>query len=221
MVRVVCVSKCVGVVCVCVRVQVHVIMRMRSISPKRLLGLMSSFFAILAVIRASVLFVESLSVVHGERAADRELLRLCANREAMESADFRALCLAKRADQSAPLIFKALLRSVHTSFVEFAQLFSSPGRVAILILFVLTGAAAPVIKTVCNVLLQNVQKRGRRRRSRPATSDSESDLEDQGDSSQIVLLQHHNSARSLFHRGKQNSHKIIEMPTDMIDYTTE
>ena len=85
----------------------------------------------------------------------------------------------------------------------------------------LTGAAAPVIKTVCNVLLQNVQKRGRRRRSRPATSDSESDLEDQGDSSQIVLLQHHNSARSLFHRGKQNSHKIIEMPTDMIDYTTE
>ena len=72
--------------------------------------------------------------------------------EASAAPDFRALCLRKRAERAAPILLKAVLRAVTTAFSEFCEVFSSPSRVALLVLFSITGIAAPVVKALARCL---------------------------------------------------------------------
>ena len=102
----------------------------------------------LVLIRLFVLFCESFSVVRSERLADDDLIELCGRGAAADSAKFRSLCLQAKADRAAPLIFKAVLRAIRTSFADFSECFSSPSRIAILVLFVVSGLALPVVKAV-------------------------------------------------------------------------
>lgn len=102
----------------------------------------------LVLIRFVVLFCESFSVVRSERLADDDLIELCGRGAAADSVKFRALCLQAKADRAAPLIFKAVLRAIRTSFADFTECFSSPSRIAILVLFVVSGLALPVVKAV-------------------------------------------------------------------------
>jgi hypothetical protein len=131
-------------------------------SPKKVLGLASAGMSLLAVARVVVLVVESYSAVWSERQADRELMDMCNAGTALMSSDFRALCLKKRAEQSAPIVFKALLRACTTAFTDFCELFTSPTKIVLLILFCLTGVAAPVVKALATLMVDNFKKNRRR-----------------------------------------------------------
>jgi len=160
----------------------------RFTSPKKVLGLVGVGLSMLTFARATCLLVESYSAVFAERHADFDLIRLCDEGSALQSADFRSLCLKKRAERAAPVVLKAVTRAVVVAFTEFCEVFSSPSRVILLVLFSLTGMAAPVLKVLCKLFMQNLKTRNLRRSSaKYATSDSESESDDeQGKHYQIV-----------------------------------
>ena len=133
--------------------------------PKRVLALVGSLCSLLTVARVVVLFVESWSAVASEREADSELMQMCDVGTAAQSADFRALCVRKRADRASPVLLKALLRACSTAFADFCELFSSWTKVALLVLFCLTGIAAPVVKALAALFTAHLRKSRRTRRS--------------------------------------------------------
>ena len=100
--------------------------------------------------------------------------------EATAAPDLRTLCLRKRAERAAPIVLKAVLRAVTTAFSEFCEVFSSPSRVALLVLFSITGIAAPVMKALAALFVQNLKKRRLKQTAKYATSDSEDSDDDEG-----------------------------------------
>jgi hypothetical protein len=148
-------------------------------SPRRAVAMAASIVSLLAFARIACSVLEAYSQVRGERLADAELMQMCANNIGKGSADFRALCLRKRAEQASPVIFKALLRACSSAFQDFAESMSSPTKVLLLILFCFTGVAAPVVKAV-SALFVDALKRRRRRYGRKA-KDSDSDDSDNED----------------------------------------
>ena len=154
---------------------------------KRSLGVVSSTLAFIAAARVIVLFSESFATVRGERIADRDLIKLCESGQATLSVDFRSLCLKKHAERSAPLLLKALLRACSTAFSDFAEHFSSPARILLLFIFCATGVAAPLVKMVLSVALQQMRmRRARVNNIKYAQSDSDED-----DHHEIVMLGGH------------------------------
>ena len=132
-------------------------------SPRRALAMAASIISILAFARIACSVLEAYSQVRGERLADAELMQMCAERAGKGSADFRALCLKKRAEQASPVIFKALLRACSSAFQDFAESMSSPTKVLLLILFCFTGVAAPVVKAGSTLLVDQFKRRRHRR----------------------------------------------------------
>ena len=155
----------------------------RLTSPKKVLGIVGAALTLLTFARAFCLLVESYSAVFAERHADLDLMILCDSGQAAQAPDFRTLCLKKRSERAAPIVLKALTRAVVVAFTEFCEVFSSPSRIIILVFFSLTGIAAPIIKTLCKLSVQNLLVRNNN--CKYATSDSESDSE-QGKHFQIV-----------------------------------
>ena len=51
----------------------------------------------------------------------------------------------------APLVFKAILKALRTTFSDFTESFNSPARIAMLLLFCLSGLALPVVKAVSSL----------------------------------------------------------------------
>ena len=92
----------------------------------------------------------------------------CLGRISEESVDFRSLCMRKRASHASPLVLKAVLRACGTAFADFAESVSSPTKLVLIILFCLTGTAAPMIKAVSMLCLQQLKKRRTRRDRRRA-----------------------------------------------------
>ena len=149
-------------------------------SPKKVFALITAALTMLTIARVIVCLVEAYSAVRSERMDDSELMRLCNDEtRAAASADFRTLCLRKRAERAAPILLKAVLRAVTTAFSEFCEVFSSPSRVALLVLFSITGIAAPVMKALAAIFVQNLKKRRLKQSAKYATSDSE-DSDDDG-----------------------------------------
>ena len=140
----------------------------RLTQPRRVITLVSSLCTLLTVARVVVLFVESWSAVASEREADAELMQMCDVGTAAQSADFRALCVRKRADRASPVLLKALLRACSTAFADFCELFSSWSKIALLILFCLTGIAAPIVKALAALFTAHLRKSRRARRSTDA-----------------------------------------------------
>jgi len=103
----------------------------------------------LATTRVLVLFFESYSVVRAERQSDIDLIALCKAGAARDSDKFRSACMQARSEQAAPVFLKAILRSIRTAFSDFSECFNSPSRIAILLLFCLSGIALPVVKAIC------------------------------------------------------------------------
>tara|TARA_B110001452_G_scaffold264223_1_gene266894 strand:+ start:3320 stop:4027 length:708 start_codon:yes stop_codon:yes gene_type:complete len=158
-------------------------MLLRLASPKRVLRFIGSGLALLSVARVLVLVIESYSQVRNERLEDEDLMNACDTGIAAQSADFRALCLRKRAERAAPVLLKALLRACTVCFTDFCESMSSPTKIVMLVLFCLTGIAAPVVKALAQIFVQSV--RGRRWRSVENDSGSEDD-----DVPEIALLSH-------------------------------
>ena len=161
-------------------------------SPKKVFALITATLTFLTFARIVVCLVEAYVAVRTERLADEGLMRTCNDpmQEATAAPDFRALCLRKRAERAAPIVLKAVLRAVTTAFSEFCEVFSSPSRVALLVLFSITGIAAPVVKALAALFVQNLkQRRMRRSSAKYVTSDSEdTDDEDEEGHYQVVEI---------------------------------
>ena len=156
---------------------------------KHLLRILGAASIAIAVIRVLVLFSESYSIVASERASDQSLINLCRNEElaASASSKFRGACMSARADAASPVLLKALLRSVHTAFTDFAEAFSSPFKICILVLFILSGLSAPLIKAVSKTFLAGLS----------SSKTHESDSEDDEAPPMLVLQNHLHSRRWL------------------------
>ena len=77
-----------------------------------------------------------------------------------EHADDRGQAAAASATRDE---LKALLRAVTTAFADFVEVLSSPTRVLMLVLFTLTGVAAPVVKAASHLAVDHLRTRRRRR----------------------------------------------------------
>lgn len=158
--------------------------------PRRVSSWVSILSIGLFLTRFVVLFSESWSMVRSERAADATLLRMCSQGVADESPKFRSLCIQARADQAAPLLFKVTLRSIRTAFSDFLETFHSPTRVALLVLFCVSGLALPVVKAISAIVASHLNHdplksiRGRKRRSRGGYGDDKDGDDDYNDDSQ-------------------------------------
>ena len=160
-------------------------------SPKRVVGFITTGLTILTIARIVVCLVEAYSEVRHERLADEGLMKLCGDptADATAAPDLRALCLRKRAERAAPILLKAVLRAVTTAFTEFCEVFSSPSRVALLVLFSITGIAAPVVKALVALFVQSLKRRRLKRSSvKYATSDSE-DTDDEGEEGRYQVVE--------------------------------
>ena len=102
-------------------------------------------------VRVFVLFCESYSQVNSERLSDNQLLELCSRGAASESTKFRQLCLQTKAERAAPLVFKAVLKAIRTTFCDFTDSVNSPTKIALLLLFCLSGLALPVVKAISSL----------------------------------------------------------------------
>ena len=146
------------------------------VSPKKVFALITAALTFLTFARIVVCLVEAYVAVRSERLADEGLMQMCndPSQQAAAAPDFRTLCLRKRAERAAPILLKAVLRAVTTAFSEFCEVFSAPSRVALLILFSITGIAAPVVKALAALFVQNLKRRRLRQRgAKYVTSDSE------------------------------------------------
>jgi len=118
---------------------------MPRVSPKRLAALLTAALAVFSFCRVSVLFFESISAVRADREADAELIEICKSGAARGSTKMRAACLQARADRASPLLFKAIVRAVHTAWSEFVDTVGTPFGFATVVLFLLSGFVVPVI----------------------------------------------------------------------------
>lgn len=110
--------------------------------------------ATLSLVRVAVLFAESWAAVRAERVGDAALLQICEEQTLASSDKFRNACLAARADSAAPVLLKTLMRAVHTAFTDFCEAFNTPSRLCLLILFLLSGVSAPIVKSIVTTLLR-------------------------------------------------------------------
>ena len=173
-----------------IRIEKNLASLKRITSPKKVLGIITACLTLLTFARAVVCLVESYSAVRSERHADAGLIKVCEDGLASLSNDFRKLCILKRAERASPVLLKAILRAVTSSFSDFCEIFSSPSRVALLVLFSITGMAAPIVRAVVALFIQNLQSRRlRNERGRYATSDDENDDDDDDDTNfQVVQI---------------------------------
>lgn len=121
------------------------------LTAKQAVALIGGLITIVSFARVAVLFLEALSAVRTERAADVELLELCAQGSASDSMKMRSACLQARADRASPILLKAVLRAVSTAFEDFSDSVSSPGKLLVVVLFVLSSVFLPMntwIKTL-------------------------------------------------------------------------
>jgi hypothetical protein len=127
------------------------------VSPMRARSILPVIFgasAALSLVRVVVLFSESWAAVRAERVGDAALLQICDEQTLSTSEKFRNACLQARADTAAPVLLKTLMRSVHTAFVDFSEAFNTPTRLFFLILFLLSGVSAPLVRVFVTTLLR-------------------------------------------------------------------
>jgi hypothetical protein len=122
--------------------------------PKLIVPIIVATSTALSLVRVLVLFSESWAAVRSERAGDEALLQVCDQQTLATSDKFRNACLAARADSASPVLFKTLMRSVHTAFIDFCEAFNTPTRICLLLLFLLSGVSAPIVKVIVATLIR-------------------------------------------------------------------
>ena len=114
------------------------------ISPRRVVAISTGVLALLSFSRVVVLVLESLSVVSDERAQDIELLEVCKKGVARGSLKMRSACLQAQAERASPILLKAFLRAFSTAYSDFCASVSTPSRMAVVFLFLLSSVFLPV-----------------------------------------------------------------------------
>lgn len=146
---------------------------MARMTGKRAASWVTVAMALVTLSRVCVLFLETLSEVRDERNADLELLDVCRAGAAKASSKMRAACLAANAERASPILLKAVVRAVSTTFREFTESVQSPLGFATVVLFVVSSLVLPITPIV--KLLGSWNRK--RRKSAARVEDSDSDEE--------------------------------------------
>ena len=127
---------------------------------RRLASLAVTASAAISAVRVLVLFFESYSTVAAERSADAKLLELCQSEEtAAASQKFQNACVAARAAGAAPILLKSLIHACHTVLTDTLELFNSPTRVVVVVLLVISGVSAPLVRLLFVTLVAGMRTR--------------------------------------------------------------
>ena len=118
------------------------------VTSKKLAAWVTTALAVISFSRVAVLFLESLSVGREERNADAELLEVWRSGAAKASPKMRTACLQAQAERASPIVLKAIVRAVSTTFKEFYESVNSPFGFATALLFVLSSLVLPIIPMV-------------------------------------------------------------------------
>jgi hypothetical protein len=147
---------------------------------KRLAKLVVTASTVISATRLLVLFSESYARVSSERAGDSKLLELCKDEDSGISASdkFRTACVQARASGASPIVLKAILAAINHVFLDFSELASSPTRMIVLVLFVVSGVSAPFVKLVAQTFIAGMRSR----------TDDEEESDDENRRDQTVLL---------------------------------
>lgn len=113
-------------------------------SAKRALAACATLTAVGSFARVSVLLLESLAAVRDERQQDLELIDLCQQGAARSSMKMRTACIQAQADRASPILLKAVLRAFSTAFDDFSDSVSTPGKLCVLLLFVVCSLFTPM-----------------------------------------------------------------------------
>lgn len=114
------------------------------INGRRVVQAVSLLLAAGSLARVVVLFLESVAAVREERAHDTELLKLCVEGHARGSTKMRTACLQARSDLASPVLLKGLLRAFSTAYAEFIDSVSTPAKLALFLLFVMSSIFLPI-----------------------------------------------------------------------------
>ena len=125
------------------------------VTPKNAVAIFGGILTLVSFSRVCVLFLEALSAVRDERSQDSELLEICASGVARGSMKMRAACLQAQADRASPVILKAVLRAVSIAFQDFSESVSSPGKLLVVVLFVVSSIFLPVTSWIRAALPQD------------------------------------------------------------------
>lgn len=117
---------------------------MVALTAKQAVALIGGLLTVVSFARVSVLFLEALSAVRDERNQDSELLELCKQGSARGSMKMRSACLQAQADRASPVLLKAVLRAVSIAFADFSESVSSPGKMLVVALFVMSSLFLPM-----------------------------------------------------------------------------
>ena len=109
------------------------------ITGKRAIKLLGAVAGTIAFSRIACSFLESLAVVRAERRDDAELLQLCSEGLAASSHKMRAACLAAQSSRASPVVLKAVLHAVNSSWQDFTAAVSSPAQLISLLAFVVAS----------------------------------------------------------------------------------
>ena len=115
-----------------------------NLTTKQVVAILGAICTIVSFARVSVLFLEALAAVRDERNQDVELLELCAQGSARSSQKMRTACLHAQSDKASPILLKAVLRAVSIAFEDFSESVSSPGKMLIVVLFVISSIFLPI-----------------------------------------------------------------------------
>lgn len=154
------------------------------ITTTRLAGWVTVAISIMTFSRVAVLFLESLSVVREERLEDVALLELCADARAKGSPKLRAACLQAQAERASPIVLKAIVKAVQTTWNEFTESISSPFGMATCVLFVLSSLVLPIVPMLKAVAFASSSRRAAIKAH--GSDDEDSDAENP----HIIVLNH-------------------------------
>ena len=114
------------------------------ITAKNAVAAIGGIAAVVSFSRVCVLFLEALATVRDERSQDSELLEICKSGIARGSLKMRSACLSAQSERASPIVLKAILRAVSIAFEDFSHSVSSPGKLMIVILFIISSIFLPV-----------------------------------------------------------------------------
>lgn len=172
---------------------------------KRVASLAVALSATVSTVRVLVLFCESYSRVSEERSADAKLLELCrAEESAAASRKFQEACVSARSDSAAPILLKSLLRACNTVMFDTAELFNSPTRIAIMLVFIISGASAPFVRFLFTTLVAGL-------RTHQETEEDNQEEEEGGRTTLVCIDPRNTIEPSAWYRAKtQIQHKLVQ-----------
>jgi hypothetical protein len=113
-----------------------------------------------AAARVGIQLLEAWTIVHQERADDAMLIELCREGRARDSPRMRHACLEAHAANASPVLFKVVVHAANVMLADLATMFSSWTSVALVAVFLFTGAPMTLLLPMARAYARRIACRG-------------------------------------------------------------